>query len=356
MRLATGEGLKNIRFKPTCIPLLAKYGVNAMVAASITRHLCVCVTNGFRYCMQSFFMSPRNRRYCFTINNYSEEDVARLEALGNSLERISYIIFGREVADSGTPHLQGYVIFRNAVSLQVCKRTLGERGHYERAIGTSSQCASYCKKDDDFQEFGTLPTKGGTRSDLDEVFDWGRNFANEHQRAPSSPEIAREYPGVYTRYQRVSRTIRFSAPAVALQRGELNGWQRNLHDELMEYPDDRKIRFVVDFEGGKGKSWFQRYMVTKYPEKVQLLGIGKRDDMTFAIDETKMIFFINVPRGSMEFLQYTVLEQLKDRIVFSTKYTTRTKVFPTNVHVVIFSNENPDMTAMTNDRYVIIEL
>lgn len=124
-------------------------------------------------------------------------------------------------------------------------------------------------------------------------------------------------------------------------------------DELSEEADDRKVKFIVDYDGGKGKSWFQRWMLTEKPDVVQLLGIGKRDDMCFAIDESKKIFFINVPRGSMEYLQYAVLEMLKDRVVISNKYTSRVKVLATKVHVVVYTNEDPKMDAMSTDRYDI---
>ena len=44
------------------------------------------------------------RRICFTKNNYEESDIDALLAE----ERFSYVIFGLEVGEQGTPHLQGY--------------------------------------------------------------------------------------------------------------------------------------------------------------------------------------------------------------------------------------------------------
>ena len=75
--------------------------------------------------------------------------------------------------------------------------------------------------------------------------------------------------------------------------------------------------------------------------------------MAYAVDPDKRVFFINVPRLGMEFLQYSILEQLKDRMVFSTKYTSEMKVLRTNVHVVVFCNEMPDMDKMSADRPII---
>ena len=44
---------------------------------------------------------------CFTINDYSEEDIQEMKMFGT--EYCTYIVFGKEIAPStGTPHLQGY--------------------------------------------------------------------------------------------------------------------------------------------------------------------------------------------------------------------------------------------------------
>ena len=87
----------------------------------------------------------------------------------------------------------------------------------------------------------------------------------------------------------------------------------------------------MDPEGGKGKSWFAAYWFGKHSLETQLLSVGKRDDLAHAVDETKRYFFFDVPRGGMEYFQYSILEQLKNRVVFAPKYESTTKIlhFPT---------------------------
>ena len=46
--------------------------------------------------------------WCFTLNNYSVEEE---ETIRNA--PCAYMLFGRERGDEGTPHLQGYVHFKN---------------------------------------------------------------------------------------------------------------------------------------------------------------------------------------------------------------------------------------------------
>lgn len=111
--------------------------------------------------------------------------------------------------------------------------------------------------------------------------------------------------------------------------------------------------FYVDPEGGKGKSWFQAWYLTKHPETTQVLSGGKRDDIAHSIDQSKSVFFFNIPRGGMEFLQYTILEQLKDQMVFSPKYNSQMKFLSKTPHVLVFCNEQPDLNKMTEDRYTI---
>lgn len=52
--------------------------------------------------------SGYSRAICLTINNYVDEEV--VQKLLND-DRFSYIVVGREVGASGTPHLQCYAEF-----------------------------------------------------------------------------------------------------------------------------------------------------------------------------------------------------------------------------------------------------
>lgn len=297
----------------------------------------------------------RAKHWTFTLNNYTDDECASLRALGNNVE---YLVFGRETApDTGTPHLQGYVAFRAALRFTTARARISPRAHLEVARSPGSVAADYCKKDGDFEEFGDTPTATqGRRTDLDRFYEWSDRFSSERGRPPSTPEVARQFPSIYTRYPRVVPICRLRFEAPPLVQGEPRQWQQDLADELLAEPDDRSVIFYVDEEGGKGKSWFVKWFYSQHRDKVQVLGIGKRDDIAHMVSINKSIFLFNVPRGQMDHFQYPILEMLKDRLVISPKYNSAVKELQTTPHVVVFCNEHPDLEKLSADRFIIREV
>lgn len=292
----------------------------------------------------------KGRRWCFTINNPTPEDEQRLRAIDHV-----YLVWGREVAGTGTPHCQGFLVYANSVSFRRVRTDI-PRGHIERARGTSQQAADYCKKDGDFVELGTFPGNQGQRTDIRGIISWLDEFIADNGRAPTARETAVQNFTALLRYRNFESLAVLRAPPVQLRVGELRGWQRRLDAELDQEADDRKVVFYVDSVGRKGKTWYQQHRYTSKPEETQLLSVGKRDDIAFCIDVNKKVFMFNVPRDSMQFLHYPILEQLKDRMVFSPKYASEMKILQTTPHVIVFSNEDPDETKMSADRYDIREI
>lgn len=292
-------------------------------------------------------------RWCFTLNNYSDDEVAALVTKG---PQFKYIVFGKEVGDSGTPHLQGFVIFNHSLRINSVKRLIGNRCHVEPAKGTSKQAADYCKKDGDFQEFGDIPVEQGKRKDWDAY----KEFVIDLGRIPSKREVILYNPSLYARYSNKCFEIAeaFLDPPKLVGDTEQPrfGWQSRVCGRIGSVPSRRSIDFVVDPQGAAGKSWVCRYALSKYPEKVQVLRIGKRDDLAYSIDETKSIFLFDVPRDQMQFLQYSVLESLKDQMIFSPKYESKFKVLRHVPYVAVFSNEAPDLNKLTHDRFNLINV
>lgn len=93
----------------------------------------------------------QTRNWCFTLNNPTE---AEASLFANS--DYKYFIIGKEVGESGTPHFQGYIIFKTNKRLSAVKK-ISERAHWEPRRGTHEEARDYCKKDGDFQQAGEEP-------------------------------------------------------------------------------------------------------------------------------------------------------------------------------------------------------
>lgn len=309
--------------------------------------------------LTKFKMPNRAKRWCFTLNNYTDGEVELLDQLFQS-DHVTYGVYGFETGASGTPHLQGFVVFEQEKRLTQVKRLVSERAHFEVARGTPVQAADYCKKDGDFKEYGecptgrTCPTKKGK---WDQLVEWIQEINDNGDPAPTEAELCIRFPGLMGPNRR--GVIAFVASLYRPPSREIghphDGWQREFIERIEHEPDDRSVMFYVDPEGNNGKSWICRYLKQKYPEKVQILRIGKKADLAYSLDPRKSIILFDIPRRGMEYLQYQILEEIKDGEVYSPKYDSQSKVFG-RCHVVVFCNEYPDLTAMTTDRYKITKI
>jgi len=94
------------------------------------------------------------RAYCFTINNYTPDEVEKLRAYAT---KCRYLVFGYEVAPTTqTPHIQGFMQPEKRVRVSTLQKVISQTMHIEKTRGTPQQAADYCKKDGQFEEFGKL--------------------------------------------------------------------------------------------------------------------------------------------------------------------------------------------------------
>jgi len=93
-------------------------------------------------------MSKGSRNYVFTQNNYeSTKMVDEIEC--------KYCIYGKEVGESGTPHLQGFISFKDAKTKTAVIKLMP--GCHIDIAKTIHEAIEYCKKDGDFTERGIPP-------------------------------------------------------------------------------------------------------------------------------------------------------------------------------------------------------
>jgi len=287
----------------------------------------------------------RAKHWCFTLNNYKQEDVDRITDNASSFD---YVVFGKETGDSGTPHLQGFVSFPQRVRRPMCLEKIGN-AHFTiaRHIDNSIQ---YCKKDGDFIEIGVPPKGQGSRSDLE-------SFKLAVATGVTDPKrIRQEFSLVAAKYPKfVSDFIADHKPKKTVEMHPLRDWQQAMYTALKQPPDSRSIYFLVDYEGNSGKTWFAHYYCF-LNDNAQVLLPGKKADMAFALDTSVRVLFIDAPRSKQgEFLQYDFLEDVKNGYIFCPKYESKV-TYMQPCHVVVMMNEDPDMNKLSKDRYVIRRL
>ena len=112
----------------------------------------------------------RARGWVFTVNNPTDADTGAIGDLAPG--RAQYVCYGRELGESGTPHLQGYVHFKNAHTRRAVVRLLGGRAYVEQRRGSVAEAVKYCKKQtgeaNPFFESGSCPAQGA-RVDLEQI-------------------------------------------------------------------------------------------------------------------------------------------------------------------------------------------
>ncbi len=105
-------------------------------------------------------INPANA-WCFTLNNYTENEYGALVQLFSSVADEYLWIVGKEVGASGTPHLQGYIKKRTGRFRPLPKFAVLRDGtqcmHFEKAKGNQSQNYKYCSKDGAFETNMTRP-------------------------------------------------------------------------------------------------------------------------------------------------------------------------------------------------------
>jgi hypothetical protein len=283
----------------------------------------------------------QSKNWCFTLNNYTEEEINHL----STLNVCRYILYGKETGENGTPHLQGFVQFNTKRGLAFVKRTIGERGHYEIARNIADS-VRYCKKDGDFTEIGELSTQG-KRSDLEAFKQDVKNGMHDKKT------LMENHSTVYARYERfVNLYVSIYKPLPDIHMYPLYKWQQHLYNKLILEGTERTILFFVDLRGNSGKTWFAKYFCRLH-ENAQILLPGKKADMAYMLEEDKTVYFLDCPRSKQgEYIQYDFLEDIKNRYVFSSKYESRIKHLQKN-HLVVFLNEQPDQSKLSIDRFEI---
>lgn len=97
-------------------------------------------------------LQKSSRNWCFTVNNYDDDIIEHI----NDID-CKYLLYGKEIAPTtGTPHLQGFIVFNSAKSGNAVKTLFRCNPHLEPTHFAEAY-AKYCEKDGDIFEKGERP-------------------------------------------------------------------------------------------------------------------------------------------------------------------------------------------------------
>lgn len=155
----------------------------------------------------------RSRDWCFTWNNYPVNYEEILDAID-----CRYIIAGKEVGDSGTPHLQGYICFDFQKVGAAAQKKLPRGVHFEKRMATNvDEAIDYCKKEDP-----SPYVRGDKPCNQEEKGIRGKaaaSWAIKEARTVGTEAIEQEQPKLFLQYKNTLEAL-FEAPKIMLN-GEL---------------------------------------------------------------------------------------------------------------------------------------
>ena len=211
------------------------------------------------------------RNYVFTLNNPTIDD--EFEAYNFAEESsVRYIVVGKEVGESGTPHLQGYIVFVNP---RARPDFFGGRAHWEAAKGTPLEASEYCKKDGDFFESGDLPVSKKEAALVAVESRWAYAKAGEFEKL--APEHIKIYEYIHAKYRDQPKVLDgelhhewwYGAPGTGKTRKVYEDYPHAFRKDPQERWWDgyagQDVVVIDDFDkyqksqGGDMKRWLDRY-------------------------------------------------------------------------------------------------
>lgn len=271
----------------------------------------------------------RSRGFVLTLNNWTEEEYKNM--IDNCTLHGKKFILGKEIAPTtGTPHIQGYIYFKDSKSLEAVRKIF-PRTNIILAKGTPKQNETYCGKDEDY-------IKHGFEEEEVNSYDKEMKIIIANRK--------KQLMGIY-------ETV------------EWKDWQRQVLDILETKADMRTIHWVFDPIGNSGKSYLTKYI---YLTRKIIIADGKKDNVfnqvclmvngdkkNKVLPEEPEVVLLDIPRSSEGYINYGVLEQLKNGLIYSGKYEGGICAFGA-LHVIVFANFMPDMSQFSDDRWNIINL
>lgn len=245
--------------------------------------------------------------WVITWNNYPEDVFEQIKQV--LIPLCIHYIFGKEVGDQGTPHIQGAFKLKKKMRQGAIYNLFGTKFFLDKMKGRWSDNLYYCSKSGDF------------------ICD-----------KPIRPK-----PKLMT-YD------------------ILRPNQRLIADKFKDYEDPlfgRKVYWYWEEKGGWGKSVLCKYLVDC---EDAFIVQGKNSDILYGFSEyvkkhgnSPKIVVYDVPRVNQGHVSYQAIESIKNGCFYNTKYESDRCRFD-SPHVIVFSNQEPVIESLSECRWIVEEL
>lgn len=249
--------------------------------------------------------------WCFTFNNYNNNNSSNSSIVPEFQELLKknckLAFYNKEVGESGTPHLQGYLeLLKKGRPINMFPKGI----HWAKAKGNLDKNFKYCSKE------------------CDDIHDM--SFIHGYKLKPKIKIIK-----------------------------ELRPFQAEIEKLLLGPVDEGKIIWIYDIIGQLGKTQLVRYLNVKYG--MPFTYGGKAADIINLVFNHKE-YLLSTDKGVMIYnfgrdtdnqrISYKSMEQISDGCISNTKF--ETGCFVCNCpHVLVMANCLPNVDALTKSRWII---
>jgi hypothetical protein len=135
---------------------------------------------------------------------------------------------------------------------------------------------------------------------------------------------------------------------------KLRWWQKTAVELVQRYDDSRTVWWFFDSVGNTGKTYLGEWFVNLDGVKLEN---GRSQDIAMVIKDQKYVVF-DFTRQTVGHINYSIIENIKNGRVFSSKYHSISKVLENRPTVICFANCMPNTgpNTLSQDRWRIFEI
>jgi len=225
------------------------------------------------------FLKQRARNWCFTHNNYTQDDIQVIRTAWPDLPGFMGVMFEEETGEAkATPHLQGFVCFSTMKSGKQM-REMGARTHWSVMKGSVEQNKTYCSKDGSgVTVIGQFPMSAKDKGIAGAAH--GAKGKAHGSKAPDPwaelikaiktgktkrelmelfPTLAGQYPKGFDNY--IAEFTPKHTFSILERYGSYLPWQEQLMDIIALGAGPREVIWIYSPEGNVGKSDMAKHLI-----------------------------------------------------------------------------------------------